>query len=219
MVSLNRVGKVYRRGTSEVPALIEVDLQVEQGEFVVVRGPSGSGKTTLLLTIGGMLHVSSGTVSVNGEDIYRLREWQRARFRADNIGFVFQLFHLVPYLTVMENVLLPAGVGTGRGSRDAARQLLERLRLLQRADHKPAELSTGESQRTAIARALFNKPRIVLADEPTGNLDPGNAAEVIEYLAEYHRGGGTVIVVTHGTFVDGYADRIIHLHEGRIVNM
>jgi len=202
-----------------VPALIEVDLQVGKGEFVVVRGPSGSGKTTLLLTISGMLQVSGGTVTVNGEDVYRLHERQRARFRADNIGFVFQLFHLVPYLTVMENVLLPAGVGTGRGSRDAARQLLERLQLSQRADHKPAELSAGESQRAAIARALFNRPRIVLADEPTGNLDPENAAEVIEYLAEYHRDGGTVIVVTHGTFVDRYADRIIHLREGRIVNM
>ena len=219
MVRLEMVGKRYRTGSGEISALDGVNLQVPEGAFVVVRGPSGSGKTTLLLATGGMLQVSSGSVYVDGEDVYRLNEGQRARLRAENIGFVFQMFHLLPYLNVLENVLTPSGAGTGKNARAQAMELLERFGLSERAFHKPAELSAGESQRTAIARALFTKPRLVLADEPTGNLDPQNAEEVTEYLAEYQRDGGTVLVVTHGAAADRYADRIIQLHDGRIVKM
>ena len=217
MITLDMVSKRYRTGSGDVAALEEVSMQVTEGEFVVVRGPSGSGKTTLLLVTGGMLRVSSGSVLVNGEDVYRLPEGQRARFRADSIGFVFQMFHLIPYLNVLENVLLPAGAGNRDRDRTVALELLERFRLSERANHKPYELSAGESQRTAIARAMFGRPRLILADEPTGNLDPENAEEVIKYLAEYHREGGTVIVVTHGRVVDQYADRIMSLQNGRIV--
>jgi len=217
MITLDMVSKRYRTGSGDVAALEEVSMQVTEGEFVVVRGPSGSGKTTLLLVTGGMLRVSSGSVLVNGEDVYRLPEGQRARFRADSIGFVFQMFHLIPYLNVLENVLLPAGAGNRDRDRTVALELLERFRLSERANHKPYELSAGESQRTAIARAMFSRPRLILADEPTGNLDPENAEEVIKYLAEYHREGGTVIVVTHGRVVDQYADRIMSLQNGRIV--
>lgn len=217
MVKLDMVSKRYRTGSGDVAALEEVSMQVTEGEFVVVRGPSGSGKTTLLLVTGGMLRVSSGSVLVNGEDVYRLPEGQRARFRAENIGFVFQMFHLIPYLNVLENVLLPAGAGNRDRDRTVALELLERFRLSERASHKPYELSAGESQRTAIARAMFGRPGLILADEPTGNLDPENAEEVIKYLAEYHREGGTVIVVTHGRVVDQYADRIMSLQNGRIV--
>jgi len=217
MITLDMVSKRYRTGSGDVAALEEVSMQVTEGEFVVVRGPSGSGKTTLLLITGGMLRVSSGSVLVNGEDVYRLPEGQRARFRADSIGFVFQMFHLIPYLNVLENVLLPAGAGNRDRDRTVALELLERFRLSERANHKPYELSAGESQRTAIARAMFSRPRLILADEPTGNLDPENAEEVIKYLAEYHREGGTVIVVTHGRVVDQYADRIMSLQNGRIV--
>ena len=215
MVKLENVSKVYRTRRGPVKALDDVSLRVDEGEFVVVRGQSGSGKTTLLLTIGGMLKPTEGQVVVNGSDVYAMSERERAKFRAETIGFVFQMFHLVPYLSVMENALLPAGVER-RSGKSEAKQLLERLSMSGREHHKPSELSTGERQRTAIARALLNHPGIVLADEPTGNLDPENAAEVIGYLSEFHRDGGTVIVVTHGSVVDQHADRIVYLREGRI---
>jgi putative ABC transport system ATP-binding protein len=210
------VSRVFGTRRREVLALDGISFDVGSGEFVVVRGPSGSGKTTLLLTLGGMLRPSSGRVLVNGRDIYAAGERARARFRAQNIGFVFQMFHLVPYLTVVENVMLAAGPGGNGATRAEARELLGRLRLLDREHHRPAELSAGERQRTAIARALLNRPKLVLADEPTGNLDPESAAEVIEALAAFHRDGGTVIIVTHGTAADRHANRIIYLRNGRI---
>ncbi len=213
MVRLENISKIYRTKRGEVKALDEVSLQIEEGEFVVVRGHSGCGKTTLLLAIGGMLRPTKGQVIVGGNDVYEMGERARARFRAENIGFVFQMFHLVPYLNVIENTLLSSG---SENKQPEAEELLRRLRMSGREHHKPAELSTGERQRTAIARAMLNHPRIILADEPTGNLDPENAAEAIGYLSEFHRDGGTVIVVTHGSAVDSYANRIIHLQEGRI---
>ena len=216
MVYLENISKIYRTRHGEVKALDEVNFQVKKGEFVLVRGPSGSGKTTLLLTIGGMLRPTEGQVIVDGSEIYVMSEGERARFRAENIGFVFQMFHLVPYLNVIENVLLSAGAMSNQVMQAEARELLKRLGLSERERHKPSELSAGEKQRTAVARALLNHPKIILTDEPTGNLDPDNAAEVIEYLAEFQRNGGTVIVVTHGKVADQYADRIIHLREGRI---
>ena len=216
MVRLEKVSKLYHTRRCDVKALDEVSLYIKEGEFVVVRGPSGSGKTTLLLSIGGMLRPTEGQIIVDGSDIYSMGNRDRARFRAEKIGFVFQMFHLVPYLNIIENVLLPAGVGKNRYGKTDVRELLKRLNLSKREYHKPFELSAGESQRTAIARALFNQPRIILADEPTGNLDPENAGQIIGHLAEFHRGGGTVIIVTHGMVTDQYADRIIHLREGHI---
>jgi putative ABC transport system ATP-binding protein len=214
MVRLERASKVYRTRHGSVKALDEVNLQFEEGEFAVVRGPSGSGKTTLLLTLGGMLRPTKGQVFINDSDIYTLSERERSAFRAENIGFVFQLFHLVPYLNVIDNVLLPAGVGRSRYSQEDAKDLLNRLHLTERIYHKPAELSAGEKQRTAVARALLKRPRIILADEPTGNLDPENAEKIIRHLAEYNNKGGTVIVVTHGKAADRYASRIVHLKKG-----
>ncbi len=211
MVQLDSVTKVYQKKHSSVLALNAFNLQVKKGEFVVVQGPSGSGKTTLLLTIGGMLKPTEGIVTVNGNDIYALTEKNRTKFRAENVGFVFQLFHLLPYLNVYENILLPDGVAANRTSRTEVKGILDRLRLTDRAYHKPGELSVGELQRTAIARALLNGPEILLADEPTGNLDPENAAEVMDYFAGFHNNGGTVIVVTHGNEAEQYADRTIYL--------
>ncbi len=216
MILFKNVSKIYRTRHSEVNALDEVHFQVEEGEFVVIRGPSGSGKTTLLLAIGGMLRPTKGQVIVDGNDIYAMSTRERANFRAENIGFIFQMFHLVPYLNAIDNALLATGAGTNQAGREEAKELLKRLRLSERERHKPSELSAGEKQRIAIARALLNRPKIILADEPTGNLDPENAAEVIGYLAEFHSNGGTVIVVTHGVQVDQYADRMIYLREGRI---
>ncbi len=216
MVHPQRVSKIFRTQRGEVTALDEVSLDVKEGQFVVVRGPSGSGKTTLLFTIAGMLRPTSGRVLVNGRDVYAMSEGERARFRAQNLGFVFQMFHLVPYLTVLDNVLLASGPAHKRSLRAEATEFLERVHLSRREHHRPAELSAGEKQRVAVARALLNCPRLILADEPTGNLDPENADQIFASLAMFHRSGGTVIIVTHGTAADRHADCIFYLRDGRI---
>ena len=216
MLILEKVSKTYPIKSGNVLALDNVSFQVKEGELLVIRGPSGSGKTTLLFSIGGMLRPTEGKVVASSRDIYAMSKRERAKFRAKNIGFVFQMFHLIPYLNIIENVLLPAGVGSNQYGLKDAKELLERLNLSDRMYHKPSELSTGERQRTAMARAMLKHPKIILADEPTGNLDPENSEEIIEHLAEFQRGGSTVIVVTHGVEVDKYADRIIYLKKGRI---
>jgi ABC-type lipoprotein export system ATPase subunit len=194
--------------------LDHIALEIPAGEFVAVRGPSGSGKTTLLMAIAGMLRPSAGSVTVGGQDVFALGQQERARFRARNIGFVFQMFHLVPYLNVAENVRLAARADGANHSSEVPK-LLDRLGLAGRATHKPAELSAGEKQRTAIARALLNRPRIILADEPTGNLDPENAGMVMKHLADFQQAGGTVVVATHGRACDDFATRVISLRDGR----
>ena len=218
MIRVDKASKIYRTKHGDVHAIDKVSLHVKKGEFVVVRGPSGSGKTTLLLSIGGMLRPTEGQITVDKSDIYAMSKRERAIFRADNIGFVFQLFHLVPYLNIIENALLPAGVGRSRYGKEDVKGLLNRLNLTERIHHRPSELSAGEKQRTAIARAILKHPQIILADEPTGNLDPENSEEIIGYLAEFHSSGGTVIVVTHGKAVDQYADRTVHLEKGRSID-
>ena len=218
MVVLENVVKTYRRRRGDVKALSDINLQIEKGEFVVICGPSGSGKTTLLMTIAAMLRPTSGSVCVEQNNLYTMGIRDRAKFRAENIGFIFQMFHLVPYLNVIENVVLAGGVASRDSGAVKANELLKQLGLAERAFHRPSELSAGEKQRTAIARALFNRPKIILADEPTGNLDPDNAASVIGYLSEFHHSGGTVILATHGTEAEQFADRIIHLHNGSIDN-
>jgi putative ABC transport system ATP-binding protein len=216
MIFLENVSKIYKTKFNEVKAIDDITLKVDDGEFVVVRGSSGCGKTTLLLTIGGMLRPTNGKVVIDDNDIYTMSIGERTIFRARNIGFVFQMFHLIPYLSLIENILLPAKAGVAQAKKGDGMELVKRLHLLGRERHKPSELSAGEKQRTTIARALLNQPKIILADEPTGNLDPDNAGEVIGYLSEFHHNGGTVIVVTHGTVADQYADRIINLKEGRL---
>jgi putative ABC transport system ATP-binding protein len=214
---VDNVRKVHRERREPVNALDGLSLTVAQGEFLAVRGPSGSGKTTLLLTIGGMLRPTSGEVTVLGRNIYALGAGERATFRARTIGFVFQMFHLVPYLSALENVMLAGRGGTDRETRARAAELLASLGLGARMLHTPAELSAGERQRTAVARALFHRPRLLLADEPTGNLDPESAREVLERLREFHRSGGSVILVTHGSVAEGYADRSVRIEAGRVV--
>jgi len=215
MIELVNVSKVYRTDSGEVRALDDVTLSVAPGEFVTVRGPSGSGKSTLLLTIGGMIRPTKGRVLIDDQNVYMMSSRQRARLRADTIGFVFQMFHLVPYLSSLENVLLPTLARPGAGRQDAS-ALLTRLQLANRLHHRPAQLSTGERQRVALARALLNSPEIILADEPTGNLDPDNARQVMDYLAQFHREGGTVVVVTHDPLADQYAQRTILMDFGKV---
>ncbi|MGC9317204.1 MAG: ABC transporter ATP-binding protein [Armatimonadota bacterium] len=217
MIELEQVSKVYRSPDGEVRALDEVSVSVGSGDFVAVQGPSGCGKSTLLLTAGGMIRPTSGRVLIDGRDLYAMSAGERARLRARRIGFVFQLFHLVPYLTAMDNVMVPgvAGVGVDAGR---ARELLERLQLGERLRHRPSELSTGERQRVALARALITEPEIILADEPTGNLDPENSAAVMSYLAEFHERGGTVLVVSHDEMAAQYARRTVHLDRGRVLD-
>jgi putative ABC transport system ATP-binding protein len=209
--------KTYPRASGNVRSLRGVDLAVRPGEFITIRGPSGCGKTTLLLMLGGMLHPTSGQVRVSGQEVYALDARRRAQLRATSIGFVFQMFHLLPYLSVLENVILASTEPDATVSRDRSRALLKQLGLSGREDHKPSELSAGERQRTAIARALVNRPKLVLADEPTGNLDPENAGEVFRYLSEFHHSGGTVLVVSHGSMAESFSDRVIHMREGNIV--
>ncbi|MHC4395554.1 MAG: ABC transporter ATP-binding protein [Planctomycetota bacterium] len=218
MVILEDVTKTYRTARGDINALDSVSLRVEKGEFVVINGPSGSGKTTLLMTIAAMLRPSRGTVCIEGKNIYDMGIRARANFRAENVGFVFQMFYLVPYLNVVDNIVLAGqAAGKNRGAGEL-KQLVQQFGLEQRALHKPSQLSAGEKQRTAIARALLNRPQIILADEPTGNLDSENATAVLGYLADFHRGGGTVIVVTHGAEAERFAERIIYLRDGGIDN-
>jgi len=216
MILLENVSRVYRGRDGDVTALDDVGLSVGDGEFVAVRGPSGSGKSTLLLTIGAMIAPTRGRVVVGETDVYAMSGRERATFRAEHVGFVFQMFHLVPYLTVLENVLVPTLGGTRRPSRQDACELLERFGMSHRLRHKPAELSTGERQRAAMARALIKRPRLLLADEPTGNLDPENAAEVMRYLGEFHDDGGTIVLVTHEEIAERHAHRTVHIRDGRI---
>ena len=216
LITLNGVTKRYATRAGQVSALDDIGLEIPTGQFVALRGPSGSGKTTLLMVIAGMLRPSAGTVAVAQQDMYALGQQARARFRARHIGFVFQMFHLVPYLNIAENVALAARVPGGTDRRGDVPQLLDQLGLAGRATHKPGELSAGEKQRTAIARALLNQPKIILADEPTGNLDPDNANTVMTYLADFQRSGGTVVVATHGPAAEAFATRVVSLREGKL---
>ena len=217
MIRCDEVTKIFRKNGSEVTSLDRFTAKVAEGEFVAVRGPSGSGKTTLLLTLGGMQRPSDGSVQLAGRDLYALSPAERARLRSSEIGFVFQMFHLVPYLDLLGNVLLACPGKPSAEVRQRASGLMDELGLADRASHRPGELSAGERQRLAVARALLNRPKLILADEPTGNLDPENAAEVIRHLADFHRGGGTVVLVTHGAAADAHADRTLRLEQGRLV--
>ena len=189
--------KQYPSPTGTVRALTGVSLQVAAGEFVAIQGPSGCGKSTLLLAAGGLLHPDSGQVQIAGLDLYQLSSEDRAKFRARHLGFVFQQFHLVPYLSVLDNVLAPTLACPIPEARSRAMELLERFGLQNRLHHVPEKLSIGERQRTALARALLNKPQLLLADEPTGNLDRDNADIVLNTLKEFADAGGAVLLVTH----------------------
>lgn len=219
MIKIENLSKKYDSKGNSVRALTDVSLSIERGELVSIMGPSGSGKTTLLLCLGGLIHPSRGKVVVEGASIYDLDLRKRAIFRLRNLGFVFQTFNLIPYLTAIENVQIPlslAGSSDGTQSERAA-ELLEKLGLADRLNHKPRELSIGEQQRVAIARALANNPKIILADEPTGNLDPDTTNEIVGHLKLLNEAGITVIMVTHNPTVAKRAERRLRLVGGRLV--
>lgn len=218
MFRVENVSKRYRLRGKEVAALADVNLSIAAGEFVAMVGPSGSGKSTLLLALGGLIHPDQGEVYLDGQALYRLGQAGRARIRQERIGFLFQTFHLVPYLTALENVQMPlyvSGVPPERQAEVAA-QLLEQVGLGERLDHKPSELSVGQQQRVALARTLANSPRVILADEPTGSLDPETAEEMVGHLGRLHQDGITIVMVTHDPAVAAQAQRRVVLREGRI---
>ncbi len=215
MLRLERVAKTYPKDGRRITALAPIDLSVGPGQFTAVQGPSGSGKTTCLLIAGGLLRPDSGSVLLDGHPLYSMTRDQLAAFRSRYIGFVFQQYHLIPYLSVLENILAPEAARGGTGSHARGRELAARFGLEHRLDHTPAELSSGEKQRTALARALLFRPKILLADEITGNLDHANAQIVMGYLREYVKNGGSVLLVTHDREIAGQADRVEYLENHR----
>mgnify|MGYP002622477216 FL=1 len=216
LLKLDDVCKTYGGAAGRVVALDCVSLALDAGDFAAIQGPSGCGKTTLLLTAGTLLQPDSGRVEVNGRSLAGLSASERAALRAESIGFVFQQFHLVPYLSVLDNILAPSLAAGRNGQQAHAQTLLERFGLAGRAGHVPAKLSSGERQRCALARALLNKPRLLLADEPTGNLDGENAAVVLDALREFADAGGAVLLVTHDPRAAAAAKSQWHMQSGRL---
>lgn len=216
LINLRGIAKTYQRDGAPVQALRGLDLDIHAGELTAVMGRSGSGKSTLLHILGLLDAEYEGTYVFDGELVSGLSPDQLSRLRNRKIGFVFQSFHLLPQLTILENAALPAlyAGGQPRACREAARARLEQMGLGQRLDHKPSELSIGQRQRAAIARALVNEPRVILADEPTGALDSRTAVEILDILRGLHAGGATVVLVTHDHEVGAAAERIIHIRDG-----
>jgi ABC-type lipoprotein export system ATPase subunit len=218
MLNLNRVSKTYHTTSGTVAAVDQVNLTLKAGQYVAVQGSSGCGKSTLLLIAGGLLAPDDGDVRIDDTDPYALNANTRSALRAEKIGFVFQQFHLIPYLSVFENIISPA-IASGRSpveSAERGRELLNQFGLEPRKDHTPNELSSGERQRVAMARALFNDPKLLLADEPTGNLDPDNAAMVLSHLKSFAQNGGAVLLVTHDNSAAAEAEQIIRLNNGQV---
>jgi putative ABC transport system ATP-binding protein len=218
MIHVDRVSKSYCLGGDDVHALRTTTLDVQPGEFVAVIGPSGSGKSTLLSMLGGMLSPTNGRVVLDGESLYDVGVEQRAEVRNRKIGFVFQNFNLIPWLNAVENVELPLRLyGSDRTwRRNTAEQLLERFGLADRMTHRPSELSAGQQQRVALARTLATSPRLILADEPTGNLDSQTRDLVIETLSEQCQEDRAVILVTHDEAVSAMATRVLHISDGSV---
>jgi putative ABC transport system ATP-binding protein len=222
MIRLSRVAKSYRRGGETVAVLDHLDLEMVRGGFYALMGPSGSGKTTLLNLVGGLDHADSGEVVVAGQDLGALDGADLARWRAEHVGFVFQQFNLLSVLTALENVELPLLLAplSRKERREHARHALELVGLADRLDHRPAQLSGGQEQRVAIARAIASDPQIILADEPTGDLDRHAADQVMDLFRQLHEQfGKTILIVTHDPLAAARAERIVHLDKGRLTHV
>ncbi|MBJ6727639.1 ABC transporter ATP-binding protein [Geomesophilobacter sediminis] len=218
LIKIDNVKKQYVTGSDTVEALRGVDISIAEGEFVTIMGQSGSGKSTLLSILGGMNHPSTGSVEMAGIKLYELPGEKLADFRAENLGFVFQSFHLIPYLTAVENVMLPLAISRlgNKAKKEKALAALDQVGLAAKGDRLPNQLSGGEQERVAIARAIVNDPKILLADEPTGNLDSKTSDEVMALFRELNRNGQTVVMVTHNPENCQYADRTIRLKDGMV---
>lgn len=222
MLEAVNICKSYSRlNNNELHILKGIDLKVKEGEIVVVVGPSGAGKSTLLHVLGGLDRPDKGSIHLDGEDLYNLKDAERAKIRNSKIGFVFQFYHLLPEFTALENVLLPLFVRTRRADKKAFEvqglDLLNKVGLKDRSDHKPYQLSGGEQQRVAIARALINDPRIVFCDEPTGNLDSKSGQSIIELLMELNqKNNQTLVIVTHDEHIATRSNRIVHIWDGKL---
>jgi len=219
VIELKNVSKIYGFGDASTVAVDGVSLTVQKGEFLAVMGPSGSGKTTLMNLIGLLDRASHGSYALNGRDVSKLSARRRARMRRDHVGFVFQYFNLVPRMNILENVALPLaykGVLKNRRLTRSA-EILDRVGLKSRQYYFPRQLSGGQAQRAAIARALVNRPSIVLADEPTGNLDTATSIQIMELLKDIHQGGNTILMVTHNPELTRYASRVIYMKDGQIM--
>lgn len=219
VIKINDVSKLYGFGDATTLALDEVSLQIEQNEFVAVMGPSGCGKSTLMHIIGLLDRPTHGTYSLNERQVARLTQGRRARIRRDTIGFIFQSYNLLPRLTVLENVALPLaykGVSLAKRTKLAS-AMLERVGLTQREFFYPPQLSGGQVQCVAIARALVNDPKLIIADEPTGNLDSTSSRLIMELLSEIHKAGNTILFVTHNPELTRYASRVVYMHDGSII--
>jgi len=216
MLEINGISKTFTKSNNKIAAVDNISLKVQAGQFLAVQGSSGSGKTTLLLMAGGLSAPDSGLVKINNINPYVMSPEKRSVFRADNIGFVFQQFFLIPYLTVLENVLTAALASNARADNNRAMELIDSFGLADRTHHLPGELSMGEKQRTALARAVLNAPPLLLADEPTGNLDEVNGKAVLQYLADYAKSGGAVMLVTHDHRAADYATGTVIMDYGKI---
>lgn len=217
MITLQNITKIFHSKQTDVIALNKVNLEIKKGQFVLIKGPSGCGKSTLLFTLGGMLKPSSGQVLFKDQDIYKLSAKDLLHYRARQIGFVYQSYHLIPYLTILENILLVNQSDKKVVSKEEVIALAEAFHLKERLYHKPAELSVGEKQRAALLRALVVKPEILIADEPTGNLDPENSRIIMQHFKEFQQKGGTVIMASHGNEADELATVLIQMKDGEII--
>ena len=218
MFQLNNVTKTYERRGQTVNALLDTTLSIGDNEFIALVGPSGSGKTTMLSLLGGMMAPTSGEVLFRGESLYDMSLAERTKLRLKSLGFVFQSFNLVPWLSAIENVQVPLSLAGESASMQQSRaaELLDRVGLSDRLHHLPSELSQGQQQRVALARTLANDPQVILADEPTGNLDPDSREQVMNLFSEFHTEGRSVVMVTHDQFAAEYAKRSLRLSDGVI---
>jgi putative ABC transport system ATP-binding protein len=219
LIEIKKLSKTYVSGEERVPALVYVNLTIERGEFISVMGPSGSGKSTLLTILGGLNHPTEGEVVVDEIPIYQLSLEKLADFRREYLGFIFQSFQLIPYLTVIENVMLPLAI-TEKSNREQltmAEEILGKMGLRGKGRRLPDQLSGGEQERVAIARALVNSPPILLADEPTGNLDTKTGKEIMELFKSLNKEGQTIAMVTHNPENIAFSSRLIHLRDGKVV--
>lgn len=218
MISISNLTKTVRSGTEDLTILSDVSLDIPDGQFVALTGASGSGKSTLLGLLAGLDSPSSGSITIDGDEITTMSEDGLATLRSSKIGFIFQSFHLIPSLTAFENVLIPMEIAGSRDAHDRAKELLDEVGLANRGHHYPTELSGGEQQRVAIARAFANRPKILLADEPTGNLDSKNGRHIFELMTALHQGNNvTLVLVTHDQELAAKAERQIILKDGKVI--